>query len=369
MPPTRRSASRSTRARSATSDADDATKAQAQKDAADAIAGPLEVYRTFFLRDRTFIGGDSPSIADIRLAATLEFLRAIDYELPDWAEQYMTAMETSLGDGIRGAGGRRARLHRLREVAGSLTGHAGAGTSDERRRSAVVFGARNLGKAVIDLLLDDGWAVVGAAVSDATLDGVSAAGGLALRADVTDAESVRGVLAQAADAHGNVDLVVNAASAYGGDRSGPFGGGPIAQAGPDAFDAWAAAPARAAFSFLSATGAFLLEQGTTATVIQVTGGSSRRAAAGRGLWAAGAFGVRAITQASALELREHGIHVALLIVDAGIEPLAGASPGQPVDALADPRDLAAAVRFLADQSVRGATHELQVTPLAERWVP
>ena len=222
---------------------------------------------------------------------------------------------------------------------------------------------------MIDLLLDDGWAVVGAAVSDATLGGVSTAGGLALRADVTDAESVRGVLAQAADAHGRVDLVVNAASAYGGDRSGPFGGGPIAQAGPDAFDAWAAAPARAAFSFLSATGAFLLEQGTTATVIQVTGGSSRRAAAGRGLWAAGAFGVRAITQASALELREHGIHVALLIVDAGIEPLTGAAPGQPVDALADPRDLAAVVRFLADQSVRGTTHELQVTPLAERWVP
>ena len=50
------------------SDADDAMKARAQKEAADAIAGPLEVYRTFFLRDRTFIGGDSPSIADIRLA-------------------------------------------------------------------------------------------------------------------------------------------------------------------------------------------------------------------------------------------------------------------------------------------------------------
>ncbi len=77
--------------------ADDSMKARAQKEAADAIAGPLEVYRTFFLRDRTFIGGDSPSIADIRLAATLEFLRAIDYELPDWAERYVSAMEKSLG--------------------------------------------------------------------------------------------------------------------------------------------------------------------------------------------------------------------------------------------------------------------------------
>jgi nucleoside-diphosphate-sugar epimerase len=40
-----------------------------------------------------------------------------------------------------------------------------------------------------------------------------------------------------------------------------------------------------------------------ATLIQVTGGSARRAMAGRGLWAAGAFGVRAITNAAALELR------------------------------------------------------------------
>jgi len=237
----------------------------------------------------------------------------------------------------------------------------------EIRRSAVVFGARNLGRAVIELLCAEGWAVAGVARSEATLAGVTAAGALALRADVTDQESVREVLEQVAAAHGGVDLVVNAASAYGGDRSGPFGGGPIADAPPDAFDSWAVAPVRSAFSFLSASGAFLLAQGTPATIVQVTGGSSRRAAAGRGLWAAGAFGVRAITQASALELREQGIHVALLIVDAGIQPIDDGQPAQ--DASADPRELAAAVLFLADQGARGATHELQVTPLAERWVP
>ena len=104
-------------------------------------------------------------------------------------------------------------------------------------------------------------------------------------------------------------------------------------------------------------------------MVQVTGGSARRAMPGRGLWAAGSFGVRALTNAAALELREHGIHVALLVVDAGIEPLAGAPEGRNADALADPRKLADAVLFLADQGARGATHELQVTPLAKRWVP
>jgi glutathione S-transferase len=81
-----------------TSDADDDMKARAQKDAEAAIAGPLDVYRAFFLAGRQFIGGAAPSIADMRLAATLEFLRAIDYEFPAWAEEYMAAMESTLGD-------------------------------------------------------------------------------------------------------------------------------------------------------------------------------------------------------------------------------------------------------------------------------
>jgi glutathione S-transferase len=81
-----------------TSDADDDAKAKAAKDAEAALAGPLEVYRTFFLAGRPFIGGDGPSIADMRFAATLEFLRAVDYPFPDWAEEYMSRMEETLGD-------------------------------------------------------------------------------------------------------------------------------------------------------------------------------------------------------------------------------------------------------------------------------
>jgi glutathione S-transferase len=82
----------------ATSAADDEMKAKAQQEAEAALADPLDVFRTFFLDGKKFIGGDSPSIADIRLAATLEFLRAIDYEFPAWAEDYMQAMEEALGE-------------------------------------------------------------------------------------------------------------------------------------------------------------------------------------------------------------------------------------------------------------------------------
>jgi glutathione S-transferase len=79
-------------------DASDEMKAQAAKDAAAALAKPLEVYETFFLDGRAFIGGERPSIADIRLSATLEFLKSIDYDYPAWATDYMARMEESLGD-------------------------------------------------------------------------------------------------------------------------------------------------------------------------------------------------------------------------------------------------------------------------------
>jgi glutathione S-transferase len=81
-----------------TSDADDSLKEKAVQDATAALADPLEVFGTFFIGDKQFIGGDSPSIADFRFAATLEFLRAIDYDFPAWAEEYMQRMESTLGD-------------------------------------------------------------------------------------------------------------------------------------------------------------------------------------------------------------------------------------------------------------------------------
>lgn len=82
----------------ATSEAGDEMKAKAQRDAKEALAGPLDAFRAWFLEGRTFVGGDHPSIADMRWAATLEFLRGIDYEFPAWAEEYMSAVESALGD-------------------------------------------------------------------------------------------------------------------------------------------------------------------------------------------------------------------------------------------------------------------------------
>jgi len=82
----------------ATADVSDELKEQARTDAETALAGPLETFNTFFLAGRSFVGGDEPSIADIRWAATLEFLRAIDYDFPAWADEFLARMEDALGE-------------------------------------------------------------------------------------------------------------------------------------------------------------------------------------------------------------------------------------------------------------------------------
>ena len=233
--------------------------------------------------------------------------------------------------------------------------------------AALVIGARNLGSAIIARLIDDGWSVTGAARSSETLAKVRAAGARPLEVDVTEPASVQAALEDCAAHDGRLDLVVNAASPYSAPLgAGPFGGGPLAEAAADAFDRWSVMPARGAFAFLSASARFALAQTPRSpmTIIQVTGGSARRGMPGRGPWAAGAFAVRALTQAAAQELRAHEIQVALLIIDAGID-----RNGEGDASTADQPSLAEAVTYLASQSPRAMTHELQVTPALDSWTP
>jgi glutathione S-transferase len=78
---------------------DSATKDKARKEAEEALAEPLEVFNKYFLKDGNFIGdGEGPSIADIRLAATLEFIAMNDNPLPSWASDYIAKVEKALGD-------------------------------------------------------------------------------------------------------------------------------------------------------------------------------------------------------------------------------------------------------------------------------
>jgi NADP-dependent 3-hydroxy acid dehydrogenase YdfG len=237
-------------------------------------------------------------------------------------------------------------------------------------QTVVVLGARNLGGAIIDHFRERGWNAAGVARSEDTLATVRSRGALALEADASDLTSLQRALAAAREEYGSVDAVVNAVTAFRAPAGGPFGGGELAAADLDAFRGWTVAVAEQAFVFLSAGAAALQESGGGA-LVQITGGSSRRAYPGRGLWAAGAFAARALVQAAAQELRGQGIHVALLAVDATIESPKTEAFTRDVarDALADMGEVARAVMYLVEQGARALTHELQVTPAGERWVP
>ena len=238
------------------------------------------------------------------------------------------------------------------------------------RRGMAVLGARNLGGAIAAHFLDAGWAAAAVARSESSLAGVRGRGGTGIPADAADPDDLERALATAAQELGSLDLVVNAVSASRPPGEGPFGGGPLVDGTLEGMRGWASAVAEQAFVFLS-VGARALRAAGGGTLIQVTGGSSRRAIPGRGMWAAGAFATRALVQAAAQELRGEGIHVALLVVDATIEsPKTEAyTRDQPRDSLAEMGQLARAVEYLASQEVRGFTHELVITPAGERWVP
>lgn len=237
-------------------------------------------------------------------------------------------------------------------------------------QSIVVLGARNLGGAIVDHFLGLGWNAAGVARSPETLDAVRSRGALAVSADASDPDQLAGAFHLARRELGSLDAIVNAVSAARPPGGGPFGGGELAAADVAAFRGWTVAVAEQAFAFLS-TGARALRESGGGTLVQITGGSSRRAMPGKGLWAAGAFATRALVQAAAQELRDEGIHAALLAVDATIESAktAAFTGDQPANSLADQGQVAEAVAFLVGQRERAWTHQLVVTPAGDRWVP
>ena len=87
-----------------TSDADDAMKAKAQKDAEAAIAAPLEAYRAFFLADTSFIGGDAGVPPRHRL------------RIPGLGRGVHECRGGGPRRGLLGARGRRARVRGLGQV-------------------------------------------------------------------------------------------------------------------------------------------------------------------------------------------------------------------------------------------------------------
>ena len=229
----------------------------------------------------------------------------------------------------------------------------------------LTFGARNVGRVLARELIADGWNAAGVARTQETIDAlrVEVPDALGIVADAVRPEEVERAFAETRDRFGAIDLVVNAIT------NGPRGGS-IVDVAPDAFASYLEKLLPAIFNVLRIGARSLVEQGR-GTFVQLTGGSARRGMAKRGPWAATAFATRALTQAIAAELRERNVHVALLIVDAVIdsEKTAAWLEGDPPEKSASMEEIARAITYLHSQGPRAWTHELQLTPALETWVP
>jgi NADP-dependent 3-hydroxy acid dehydrogenase YdfG len=236
--------------------------------------------------------------------------------------------------------------------------------------AALVFGARNLGRAIARHMAGLGWDVAAVARSADTLERVASEveGALTIKADAGKVVDVERAFAEARIRFEQIDLVVVAISPTLGGRT--FGGGELADSEPASFSPYLDDLLPALVNVLR-VGSHVLTQQGRGTYVQITGGSARRGMAGRGPWAAAAFATRGLLQSAATELREHGVHAALLIVDATIESekTHALLEGKPAETSASEDDVARAVAYLAEQSPRAWTHELQVTPRGDRWVP
>ena len=206
----------------------------------------------------------------------------------------------------------------------------------------LVFGARNLGRAIAQQMAARGWSVAAVARSEESVGRIELEipGALALVGDAGREEDVERAFAEAGSRFGSVDLVVVAISPS--TRGRAFGGGSIAEADAEALEPYFEELLPALFTILRVGARVLTEQGH-GTYVQITGGSARRGMPGRGPWAAAAFATRALLQSAASELRERGVHAALLIVDAVIETerTAGFLEGKPPEASTSMEDVAA----------------------------
>lgn len=229
----------------------------------------------------------------------------------------------------------------------------------------LVFGARNVGRVLAGALAADGWDTAGVARTRETVEALVAEvpQALGIVADATVGSEVERTVAETRERFGSVDLVVNAIT------DNPRGGS-ILELPEDAFDSYLERLLPAIFNVVRVGSRALVENGG-GTLVQLTGGSARRGMAKRGPWAATAFATRALTQSVAAELRSRNVHVALLIVDAVIESgkTADLVAGDPPEKSASMEEVARAIAYLHAQSPRGWTHELQLTPALETWVP
>lgn len=240
-------------------------------------------------------------------------------------------------------------------------------------------GQRGIGRAIANRLAREGASVV---INDLTNDGAGDWGGLpevvretaehgggslGFAGDVSDAQQVEALVAAALERFGQIDILVNNAGAPAGpDRV------PVVELEEEVWDLVLRVNCKGTFLCSRAVARHMIERGQGGKIINMSSTSGKRGVARFAAYCTSKFGVIGFTQALALELGPHNIHVnaicpnlidteRLLGIADGLKPEGTTAEQQlkqlldegvqtnPLGRIGTPEDVAATAAFLASE--------------------
>ncbi len=209
----------------------------------------------------------------------------------------------------------------------------------------LMVGVRSLGRSIALHFARQGWTVLCAALTRASVESLAAevgsAGGtgIPVACDLRDPQSLRGLRD-----HEHIDLCIAAQTA--GGRFGPR-----------------------PFLDTDDVGRKMVEQ-QAGTLLQIGTSSGVRTKEGFAPLGAAQHALRALVQVAAREWRVHGVHVAYLPIDGGIESALSADwiARKGADRAIPPDEIARACEYLHRQDRRAWTHELLLRPPGSEWL-
>ncbi|WP_326807054.1 MULTISPECIES: SDR family oxidoreductase [unclassified Streptomyces] len=187
-------------------------------------------------------------------------------------------------------------------------------------------------------------------------------GGVVTAADTVDLAGAEGpatAVARAWEAHGPVDILVNAAGAYPSID--------MLEVTADGWDRLFALNTRAPVLATAELARRAVASGRGASVVNISSGAALRARPGGGPYAATKAALETATRAAALELGPHGIRVnavspGFVPVDSDVNPVApeyaAAVSANPLGRPGTPADIARAVRWIAGPDAAWITGEV-----------
>ncbi|MUV88279.1 SDR family NAD(P)-dependent oxidoreductase [Natronomonas sp. CBA1123] len=226
-------------------------------------------------------------------------------------------------------------------------------------RTAVIAGVGpGLGTSIAERFAEEGCSVALLARSEAYLDDLATrlraetpGDALAVSTDLAEPSDIEAAFAEIRDALGNVDVLVNHASAASWD-------GLLEQSTDDFRRAMAVGP-EAAFRCSQEAVSDMLD-GDGGTVIFTGATTSVRGRTGSVGFSAAKFASRGLAQSMAQELGSEGVHVAHVVLDGVIRPPGGV-PEDETQSYLDPDAIAERYWSLVEQSTDTMDFEVHLT--------